>query len=235
MRPSTPTGASAGTEQVVEADTLCVGYGFFPSVELLRLAAATSPTTRASAGRWPCWTSGFARPCRGLGGRRRHGGCRSRSPRSTGVASLRSARRSTSGRWREPRRTPRAPLRARLASQGGVPARPQPLHAVGAGIYELADGRHGRLPLRRSDGGRAGTRRSRHRPTSTSSRASREPGWASARDGTASARSPRWSPRRHGVRARRRAAGDAPPAGASRADRRRWPTRRIEDGGFFTP
>ena len=27
-----------GTEERVEADTLCVGYGFFPSVELLRLA-----------------------------------------------------------------------------------------------------------------------------------------------------------------------------------------------------
>jgi NADPH-dependent 2,4-dienoyl-CoA reductase/sulfur reductase-like enzyme len=27
-----------GTEESVEADTLCVGYGFFPSVELLRLA-----------------------------------------------------------------------------------------------------------------------------------------------------------------------------------------------------
>jgi hypothetical protein len=28
----------AGTEERVEADTLCVGYGFFPSVELLRVA-----------------------------------------------------------------------------------------------------------------------------------------------------------------------------------------------------
>jgi D-hydroxyproline dehydrogenase subunit alpha len=28
----------AGTEQTVEADTLCIGYGFIPSVELLRLA-----------------------------------------------------------------------------------------------------------------------------------------------------------------------------------------------------
>ncbi len=37
--PSTPTWRPvAGSEERVEADALCLGYGFFPSVELLRLA-----------------------------------------------------------------------------------------------------------------------------------------------------------------------------------------------------
>ncbi len=53
----------AGTEETVAADTLCVGYGFFPSVELLRLARLrASRTTRASAAPSSSATNGCARP-----------------------------------------------------------------------------------------------------------------------------------------------------------------------------
>ena len=72
---STPPGGSvAGTEETVAADTLCVGYGFVPSVELLRLAGcdfALRRGSRRAGGR--ASTSGCARRVAGhLGRRRRH-------------------------------------------------------------------------------------------------------------------------------------------------------------------
>ena len=140
--PSTPTGGSfPAREERVAADALCVGYGFFPSVELLRLAGCDFGYDEDLGGpvvvrrRVAC-----ARPSPGI----------SAAGDGTGVAgSLRRGRRGAARRARR-----RARSRHALGGRGGDARRRRSgdvlrrkqafraalrrLHAVGPGIYELA-------------------------------------------------------------------------------------------------
>ena len=82
----------AGTEERVAADTLCLGYGFVPSVELLRLAGCAIGDDEDRGGPVARSTSGCARRVAGvLRRRRRHRRRGLASSPSTRVASRRSA------------------------------------------------------------------------------------------------------------------------------------------------
>jgi D-hydroxyproline dehydrogenase subunit alpha len=128
-----------GTEEAVEADTLCVGYGFFPSVELLRLAGCelgydedlggpvvvrddwlrTSVPGISAAGDGAGVTGSYAAVDEGrlaaLG-----------AALSIGALPAADAERRAE------------PLRAALVRREAFRTALRPLHAVGRGIYELA-------------------------------------------------------------------------------------------------
>ena len=129
----------AGTEEVVAADTLCVGYGFFPSAELLRLAGCdfgydedlggpvvardewlrTSVEGIAAAGDGTGVTGSYAAVAEGrlaaLGA-------------ALDLGILSPADAMARGK----------PLRSHLARKEAFRAALGPLHAVGEGIYDLA-------------------------------------------------------------------------------------------------
>ena len=138
--------AVPGSEEEVHADTLCVGYGFFPSVELLRLAGCDFATTRISAAPSSFATRGCARAVDGI----------SAAGDGTGVtgsyAAIDEGRLAALGAALDlgalsageaARRA--APLRRRPRPEGSVPQRRcARFTPSGPGIYELA------TPTRRS-------------------------------------------------------------------------------------
>ena len=129
----------SGSEQAIEADTLCVGYGFFPSIELLRLAGCEfaydedlgghvairdawlrSSVERISvAGDGTGVTGSYAAVAEGR------------------LAALGAARDLDALSAEEAERLA-APLRRRLGRQAAFRSALHRLHAVGPGIYELA-------------------------------------------------------------------------------------------------
>ncbi len=129
----------AGTEERVVADTLCLGYGFVPSVELFRLAGCDV---------------GFDE---GLGGpvvlvdewQRTTVPCLSAAGDGTGVAgalvAVEQGRLAALGVLLDlgaldpgEAEARARPLRSRLRRKAALRRALAPLHAVGAGIYELA-------------------------------------------------------------------------------------------------
>ena len=227
----------AGTEETVEADTLCVGYGFFPSVELLRLAGCDFALRRGPrrAGRRPRRVAP-------------HDGAAASRPPATAPASparyvavdegrlaalgaaldLGALTRRRGGRQAEPIRARPRPQARRSA------AALRRLHAVGAGHLRARDADDTVVCRCEEVTPASWTRRSRDhgRPERREEPHPRRR-WGSARAETASARSPRRSPgpARHSDRVR--PVGDAALPGAAGADRRRSPTRSIEDDGLF--
>ncbi len=130
-----------GTEETVNADTLCVGYGFQPSTELLRLAGCafdddedlggpvvvrdewlrTSVEGISAAGDGTGVTGSFAAADEG------------RLAAIGAALDLGALSRADAARRAEP-------LRRDLARKEAFRDALRPLHAVGPGIYELADG-----------------------------------------------------------------------------------------------
>jgi len=130
-----------GTDETVSADTLCVGYGFQPSTELLRLAGCafdddedlggpvvvrdewlrTSVEGISAAGDGTGVTGSFAAADEG------------RLAAIGAALDLGALSRADAARRAEP-------LRRDLARKEAFRDALRPLHAVGPGIYELADG-----------------------------------------------------------------------------------------------
>ena len=126
-----------GTEETVAADTLCLGYGFFPSTELLRLAGCAFSYDEDLGGPTVVRDEWLRTSVFGLGGRRRRR--RRRLARRDGRRTPRSARGAArAGRDRAGRRGGAAPILRRLRRREAFRRALRPLHAVGAGIYELA-------------------------------------------------------------------------------------------------
>ena len=173
-----------------------LGYGFFPSVELLRLAGCElRATTRISAARSSCVDAWQRTTVAGhLGGGRRHRRRRARTSRSTRAGSPRSARRSTSARSRRPTRPTRggarsAPAGAEAGASASAlspaaPRRPRHLRAGRPPTPSSAAARRSRAPS--STAAIDGHRRHQRRQGLHARRR-----WASARGATASGRSPR--------------------------------------------
>jgi len=129
-----------GTEETIEADALCVGYGFVPSVELLRLAGCDFAYAEDLGGpvvvldRWRRTTApgvsaaGDGTAVAGVfaaidGGRLAAlGACLDLGAIDEQAAEARAA-----------------PIRRRLRRKATFRAALRPLHAVGSGVYELAD------------------------------------------------------------------------------------------------
>jgi hypothetical protein len=129
----------SGSEQTVAADTLCLGYGFVPSAELLRLAGCdfaydedlggstvirdawlrTSVTGVSAAGDGAGVTGSYAAIAEGQ------------------VAALGAAADLGALTSDEAGRRARPP-RKQLARSEALRRALRPLHAVGTGIYELA-------------------------------------------------------------------------------------------------
>lgn len=129
----------AGTEETVEADTLCVGYGFFPSVEVLRLAGCDFSYDEDLGGPVVVRDAWLRTSVDGI----------SAAGDGTGVtgssAAIDEGRLAALGAAAEigalagheaARRA--EPLRRRLARREAFRAALHRLHAVGPGIYELA-------------------------------------------------------------------------------------------------
>ncbi len=181
MPRSTPTGASlGGTEESVEVDTLCVGYGFFPSVELLRVAGCRLRYDEDLGGpvavvdRWQRTSvPGVLAAGDGTGVR---GSLRRRGPGATGGDRPRRGR-GACGAGPGP---PRAASTVPAGAQPDVPRRGRHLRAC--------DTRHGRLPLRGGSAraARPGDRGDAGRQRREGLHARRR--WASARGATASGR-----------------------------------------------
>jgi NADPH-dependent 2,4-dienoyl-CoA reductase/sulfur reductase-like enzyme len=129
----------AGTEERVEADTLCVGYGFLPYVELLRLAGCDfgyDEDLGGAVARVDEWMRTTAPGVSAAGD-------------ATGVAgsyvAIFEGRLAALGAAIDlgavtpgAARRRAAPIRARLRRKELFRRALRPLHAVGAGIYELA-------------------------------------------------------------------------------------------------
>ena len=122
------------------ADTLCVGYGFLPSAELLRLAGCEFDDDEDLGGAVVVRDEWLRTSVEGI----------SAAGDGTGVPGSyvsadegrpRGARRGPRPQWalERGRRRRAAPLRRRLAQKEAFRAALRPLHAVGPGIYELAD------------------------------------------------------------------------------------------------
>jgi hypothetical protein len=128
-----------GSEEELEADTLCVGYGFVPSVELLRLAGSELRYDEDLGGplvvvdEWLRTTApGVSAAGDGAGvagalvaadeGRLAALGAALDLGALTAAAADRQA----------------SPVRARLRRKAAFRRALRPLHAVGAGVYELA-------------------------------------------------------------------------------------------------
>ena len=129
----------AGTEETVAADTLCVGYGFFPSVELLRLAGCAFAYDEDLGGpvvirdEWlRTSVDGISAAGDGTGVQGSYVAVDEGRLAALGAALDLGAvtARDAAGRA--------APIRARLARKEAFRRALRRLHAVGPGIYELA-------------------------------------------------------------------------------------------------
>src|SRR4051794_11806403 len=132
--------AVAGTEETTEADTLCIGYGFIPSVELLRLAGCDFTYSEDLGGPLVVLDAWQRTTVPGV----------SAAGDGTGIAGAFAAvdggRLAALGAALDldavDLRTAEAraePIRRRLRRKETFRAALRPLHAFGPGIYELAD------------------------------------------------------------------------------------------------
>jgi D-hydroxyproline dehydrogenase subunit alpha len=128
-----------GTEERAVADTLCVGYGFFPSVELLRLAGCDFTYDEGRGGPVTVRDAWLRTTVAGI----------SAAGDGTGVAgsdvAIDEGRLAALGALTDlGALTPEAaaaraePIRARLARKEAFRRALVPLHAIGPGLYELA-------------------------------------------------------------------------------------------------
>src|SRR6185295_15248289 len=119
-----------GTEERVEVDTLCVGYGFFPSVELLRVAGCAFRYDEDLGGPVVVVDEWLRTTAPGV----------SAAGDGTGIAGSWVAedegRLAAIGLVRDEARA--APIRRRLARKRRFARSLARMHRVGAGIYELA-------------------------------------------------------------------------------------------------
>ena len=130
-----------GTEETVSADTLCVGYGFQPSTELLRLAGCAFGDDEDLGGavvvrdEWlRTSVEGVSAAGDGTGVTGSYAAADEGRLAALGAAlDLRAVSREEAARRAEP-------LRRGLARKETFRAALRPLHAMGPGIYELADG-----------------------------------------------------------------------------------------------
>jgi thioredoxin reductase len=133
--------AVPGTEETVSADTLCVGYGFQPSTELLRLAGCDFVDDEDLGGpvvvrdEWLRTTvEGISAAGDGTGVTGSYAAVDEGRLAALGAAlDLGALGPEDAARRAEP-------LRRDLARKEAFRAGLRPLHAVGPGIYELADG-----------------------------------------------------------------------------------------------
>ena len=123
----------------MRADTLCVGYGFFPSTELLRLAGCTFAYDENLGGpvvvrdEWLRTTvDGVSAAGDGAGVDGSYVAIDEGRLAALGAALDLGALDASAAAARA------APIRARLARKEAFAGRCAPLHAVGPGIYELA-------------------------------------------------------------------------------------------------
>ncbi len=129
----------AGTEEQIEADTLCIGYGFFPSVELPRLAGCDFTYDEDLGGPVVVRDAWLRTTVDGISVAGDGTGIRGSyvAVDEGRLAALGAAR--DLGALAEDEAVERAaPIRSRLARKAAFRRALQPLHAVGAGIYELA-------------------------------------------------------------------------------------------------
>jgi thioredoxin reductase len=130
-----------GTEEAVSADTLCVGYGFHPSTELLRLAGCAFDDDEDLGGpvvvrdEWlRTSVDGISAAGDGTGVTGSYAAADEGRLAALGVAFDLGALPSDDADRRS------GPLRRDLARKDAFRVALRPLHAVGPGIYELADG-----------------------------------------------------------------------------------------------
>jgi Sarcosine oxidase A3 domain/Pyridine nucleotide-disulphide oxidoreductase len=129
-----------GTEEVVEADTLCVGYGFVPSVEALRLAGCEFGYDEDLGGPvvirdgWLRTTvDGISAAGDGAGVRGSYAAIDEGRLAALGAAADLGAISGDVVRRRA------SPLHRRLARREAFRRALRRLHAVGPGVYELAE------------------------------------------------------------------------------------------------
>jgi thioredoxin reductase len=129
-----------GTEETVDADVLCVGYGFFPSVELLRLAGCDVAHEEDLGGpvvardEWLRTTvPGILAAGDGAGVRGSFVAVDEGRLAAIGAALDLGALAAADATRRA------APIRARLRRKERFRRALRPLHRVGRGVYELAD------------------------------------------------------------------------------------------------
>jgi NADPH-dependent 2,4-dienoyl-CoA reductase/sulfur reductase-like enzyme len=129
-----------GTEERVAADTLCVGYGFFPSVELLRLAGCDFTYAEELGGpvvvldEWQRTTApGVSAAGDGTGVAGSFAAVDGGRIAALGIA------RDLGAIDEERARATAAPLRVRLRRKEAFRRALRPLHTIGDGVYELAD------------------------------------------------------------------------------------------------
>lgn len=119
-----------GTEERIDADTLCVGYGFFPSIELLRLAGCEFRYDEDLGGPVVVVDEWMRTSVPGI----------SAAGDGTGIAGSHVAvdegRLAALGLVGDERRA--APIRRRLRRKERFRRALAPMHRVGRGIYELA-------------------------------------------------------------------------------------------------
>jgi len=129
-----------GTEETTDADTLCIGYGFTPSVELLRLAGCDFTDAEDLGGpvvlldEWQRTTvPGVSAAGDGTGVAGASAAVDGGRLAALGAALDLGAIEPHTARARA------APVRRRLRHKEAFRVALRPLHAVGPGIYELAD------------------------------------------------------------------------------------------------
>jgi D-hydroxyproline dehydrogenase subunit alpha len=129
----------AGSEERAEADTLCIGYGFFPSVELIRLAGCELHYDEDLGGpivlvdEWMRTTApGISAAGDGTGVAGSHVAVDEGRLAALGSALDLGALSSRDASRRA------APIRRRLRQKDAFRAALRDLHAVGPGIYELS-------------------------------------------------------------------------------------------------
>ena len=119
-----------GTEERVEVDTLCVGYGFFPSVELLRVAGCETAYDEDLGGPVVVVDGWMRTTVPGI----------SAAGDGTGVAgsyvAVEQGRLAALGLVGDERRA--APIRRRLEQKRRFARALRRMHRVGPGVYELA-------------------------------------------------------------------------------------------------
>ncbi len=227
-----------GTEERVACDTLCLGYGFLPSVELLRLAGCALDEDEDRGGavaRLDDWmrttvAGHLTPPATAPASRARWSrSTRAGSPALGAALDLGALSAQAESRWR-------LPLRRRLcAAAAAFRAALSRMHRVGRRDLRALDRRHGHLPLR---GGHARSRSSRRIAASARPRCREgpDPRGHGAVPGPQlpAARSPRLIAQRHGVRDRRRDRRRPRGCPPDRSRSARSPTTSIEDHGFFT-
>jgi NADPH-dependent 2,4-dienoyl-CoA reductase/sulfur reductase-like enzyme len=130
-----------GTERSLTADTLCVGYGFVPSLELARLAGCAfgydedrgGPTVSVDE-----WMRTSVPTVRAAGDGTGIDG--SYVAEDEGRLAALGVARDLGAISHGKADAAAAPLRARLARRRAFAAALRPMHRVGPGIFELADG-----------------------------------------------------------------------------------------------